>query len=92
MSTSGGNVVVPTAYTVAPAVQAAGASPYTYTNANIYAEDVAIAIGTVTAIEFSRNGTTWYPSGIIAGVIRLSPGDKVKITYTVAPTITRIPR
>lgn len=92
MSTSGGNAVVPTGYTTLPTAQAAGGSPYVYTNNNAYAEDIAIAIGTVSAIEFSRDETTWYPTGVIAGVIRLSPGDSVRITYAVAPTITRIPR
>lgn len=92
MSSSGGNAAALSAYTVAPSNQAASASPYVYTNANAYAEDVAIAVGTVTALDFSRDGVTWYATGIIAGVIRLSPGDRVKIVYTVAPTITRIPR
>lgn len=94
MASSGGVTGAISGYAVAPSAQVAGASPYTYTNANAYAyaEDIAVAIGTVTAIDFSRNGTTWYATGVIAGVIRLSPGDKVKVTYTVAPTITRIPR
>lgn len=75
-----------------PVSQAAGASPYVYTNSNKYVEDVAIAGGTVTAVDFSRGGTTWYPCGVVAGMIQLSPGDGVRITYTAAPTITRIPR
>lgn len=92
MSTSGGNVAIPSGYATAPSGQAAGASPYTYTNANAYSEDVMVAGGTVTALDFSRNGTTWYASGLVIGTVRLSPGDKLKVTYTVAPTITRIPR
>lgn len=77
---------------ILPANQVAAASPYTYTNANAYVEDILVAVGTVTAIDFSRDGTTWYATGVIAGIARLSPGDRLKVTYTVAPTITRVPR
>ena len=75
-----------------PVNQAAGASPYTYTNANAYVEDILVAVGTVSLIEFSRDGVTWYATGMIAGLARLSPGDRIKVTYTLAPTITRVPR
>jgi hypothetical protein len=92
MASSGGSSGVPSGFQNAPAAITASASPYTYQNTNEYSEDLAIAIGTVTAIEFSRNGTTWFPTGVVAGVVRLSPGDRAKITYTVAPTLTRIPR
>lgn len=77
---------------VLPSNQVAAASPYIYTNANAYAEDIFVAIGTVTALEFSRDGATWYATGIIAGLTRLNPNDRLRITYTVAPTITRVPR
>lgn len=92
MSSSGGNLAIPSGYGTAPSAQVAGASPYTYTNANAYSEDVMVAGGTVTGLDFSRDGSTWYASGLVIGTVRLSPGDKIKITYTVAPTITRIPR
>ena len=77
---------------ILPANQVAGASPYTYTNANAYVEDMLVSVGTVTLIEFSRDGVTWYATGMIAGLARLSPGDRIKVTYTLAPTITRVPR
>lgn len=77
---------------ILPSNQAPGASPYTYTNANAYVEDILIAVGTVTAVDFSRDGATWYATGVIAGSARLSPNDRLKVTYTVAPTITRVPR
>lgn len=79
-------------FNLLPANQIPGASPYTYTNANAYVEDILVAVGTVTLIEFSRDGATWYATGIIAGLARLSPGDRLKVTYTLAPTITRVPR
>lgn len=69
-----------------------GASPYTYQNQTDNDEDVIVIGGTVTAIDYSRDGTTFYGVGMIAGTVRLSPLDKVKVTYTVVPTMTKVPR
>jgi hypothetical protein len=80
MASSGGPIVASSSYSTAPANQEAGASPYTYTNSNAYVEDVMVAGGTVTAIDFSRNGSTWYATGLIINTVTLSPGDKIKIT------------
>lgn len=63
-----------------------------YQNATGYPLDVLITGGTVTLIEFSRNGTTWYSTGAIAGIVPLSPLDCVRVTYSVTPTMTGIPR
>ena len=60
-----------------PVNQAAGASPYTYTNANAYVEDILVAVGTVSLIEFSRDGVTWYTTGMIAGLaLERAPGRR----------------
>jgi hypothetical protein len=50
-----------------------------------------IAGGTVSAIEFSRNRTTFYNAGITAGFVQMDAGDQVRVTYTVAPTLTFVP-
>jgi len=77
---------------VVPSVITPGASPYTYANASGFDADVLVAGGTVSAIAFSRDGATFYPVGITAGSVHLSPGDKVKVTYSVVPTMTLVPR
>ena len=66
-----------------------GASPYTYT-APQYGT-LAVSGGTVTAITLTRAGIT-AAIGILAGLVPVATGDKVTITYTVAPTINFIPR
>jgi hypothetical protein len=48
--------------------------------------------GTVSAIAFSRNGTTFYTSGEVAGSFPLSNGDSLRVTYTVVPTMTFFPQ
>lgn len=92
MSSSGGPVAPASGYQNPPAGVAVGASPFTYQNPNLYSEDLAVSVGTVTGMDFSRDGATWFATGVIAGVVRLSPSDRLKITYTLAPTVTRIPR
>ena len=46
--------------------------------------------GTVSAVTLQRNQT--YATGLTSGFIPVSIGDKVTITYTVAPTLTFFPR
>ena len=67
-----------------PGVVTPGASPYTYTaptRGSIY-----LAGGTVSLIEVSRDGATFYPTGQTAGVFQLILGDQLRVTYTVVPT------
>lgn len=78
---------------IAPAREAAvtpGASPY------IYSAQVGGALivrgGTVTIIEFSRDGTTWFDVGVIAGMLPINAADQLRITYAVAPTLTFVPQ
>jgi predicted Rossmann-fold nucleotide-binding protein len=72
--------------TTAPMVSVVpGASPFTYT-----APDpgrVVVQGGTVTLIEVGRQGT-FVLAGVIAGVLPVSRGDQVRVTYAVAPTMT----
>ena len=66
-------------------------SPYSYSNATDYDEDVIVRGGTVSTVEVGRGGS--YESvGVAAGMFRLSPGDVLRVTYTVAPTMRLVPR
>lgn len=69
-----------------------GASPFVYQNTNNYSVDVIISGGSVSLIEFSRDGTSWYDVGFTSGIVRLSPGDRIRVTYTNAPNMVAIPR
>lgn len=68
---------------------AAGASPFTYES--VIRGQLLISGGTVTAIEFSRNGTTFYTTGQTSGFVQMDNGDFVRVTYAVAPTLTYFP-
>jgi len=68
------------------------ASPMTYQNATGYNADVIISGGTISSIEFTRDNVTFYTTGLTTGVITLSPSDRVRVTYSVAPTMTLVPR
>ena len=63
-------------------------SPYTYPAPR----DGLLVItgGTVTLIEYGRTGT-FTTLGITAGPVNVLAGDSVRVTYSVAPTITMIP-
>lgn len=73
------------------AAQAVGASPYTYTNDGDFDVDALITGGTVSALTFTRDGIAFYPVNTNE-LIRLNPGDAVRIAYTVLPALTLIPR
>lgn len=68
---------------------AAGASPFTYEA--VIRGQILISGGTVSAIAFSRDGTTFYTTGQTSGFVQMDKGDFVRITYTVAPTIVYFP-
>lgn len=67
-------------------------SPFTYTNVDGYDEDVSIAGGTVSAVTATRVGAAASSVGTATGMlVRLAPGDAVTVTYTVAPTMRKLP-
>ena len=68
-----------------------GASPWTYQSP--FGGDVRLLVagGTVSALDFSRDNVTFYPMGVVAGQITLSQNDFLRVTYTVAPTVTAVP-
>jgi hypothetical protein len=65
-----------------------GASPWGYTA--LFSGSVAITGGTVSDIALARQGTS-IATGLIAGLIPVSRGDTVTVTYSVVPTATFIP-
>ena len=53
---------------------------------------VIVQGGTVSLVEFSRDGTTFYNYGTTAGPFPLSAADRLRITYTVLPTMIFVPQ
>lgn len=49
---------------------------------------VTISGGTVSLVEFKRPNGTYASVGVTAGAIPVRTSDAVRITYTVAPTVT----
>lgn len=73
--------------------QAVGASPYTYTNSGDFDVTAVVTGGTVSAVAFTRDGTNFFTVATATNAtVTLNPGDGVRITYTVLPTLTLIPR
>lgn len=72
----------------APSSLAVGLSPFTYTNTSGYDQDVLLNGGTVSLVQIGRGGSLY----TAPSPVRLSPGDSVRVTYTVAPAATIIPR
>lgn len=68
------------------------ASPFTYQNTSGFPVDVLVSGGGVSALDISRDGTTWYSAGSFYGATTLSPNDQLRVTYVAAPTMTLVPR
>lgn len=71
-----------------PSAISVGASVFTYQNLDGWVEQILISGGTVSAIEFSRDGTNWYPT---VAPVYLQPLDRVRVTYSSVPTMTKVP-
>jgi hypothetical protein len=67
-------------------------SPYTYQNTSAYSVDVLVSGGGVSALEFTRDNVAFYDTGSYYGMFTLSPNDRLRVTYSAAPTMTLIPR
>ena len=66
----------------------AGASPYDLINPGYLPLRYQISGGTVSAITYSRDGVNFDSVGAaVSGQFDVNPGDRLRITYTVAPTI-----
>jgi len=66
-----------------------GDSPFTYQNRDCVSEMVIVQAGTVSSIMISRDGVTFYDTGLVSGFFRLEPGDYIKVTYTEAPIMRK---
>lgn len=66
-----------------------GASPFSYQA--IIRGQVLITGGTVSAIEFSRNGTTFYNTGQTSGTFQMDMNDIIRVTHTGAPSMVFFP-
>lgn len=66
-------------------------SPTTLQNTTANRLMVIVSVGTVTSIEFSRDGSTFDLIGLLSGQFILNPGDYLRITYVVAPTVSYYP-
>lgn len=72
---------------------AVGASPFTYQYVEAGQASVLLSGGTVTLVEFSRDGVTWYSVGVATdAMLAVSQGDYLRITYGAAPTMTLVLR
>jgi len=67
----------------------AGASPYDLINTGYRPLRFAISGGAVTSIAYSRDATNFDATGATAGQFDVAPGDRLRITHTVAPTIVQ---
>lgn len=67
----------------------AGASPWSYFNRTFRPVRLVVSGGTVSAIDVSMDGTNFTSTGQTAGIFIVQPGEAVKITYTVAPTVVQ---
>jgi hypothetical protein len=67
-----------------------GTSPFVYINSAGFLAQVFILGGTVSAIEFSRDGVTFF-SNALNPFILLASGDRVRVTWSVKPTMTLVP-
>jgi hypothetical protein len=82
----------PPGWALLPRAVVVGASPFLAQNTTGRDVDIIVTGGTVSAIAFSRDNATFYAVGLTAGMFRLSPFDYLRVTYSVAPTMTLVPR
>lgn len=65
------------------------ASPFTWKNTTLNPIQYYVSWGTVNPIAISKDNTTFVTQSTATGYIwTLAPGDYLKVTYTVLPTIT----
>jgi hypothetical protein len=52
---------------------------------------VIVQGGTVSSIQFSRNGVDFYDVGAVAGMFTVNAADVLRITYSSVPTVVFVP-
>ena len=82
------SVSVPSIYTAAQMMPrksiVVGASPFIYVNTGYLPQRVDVIGGTVSSIEYSNDGSTY---DVVSGSQMVMPGDMLRVTYSVAPTM-----
>lgn len=68
---------------------AVGNSPFSFQST--VPGHVNVNAGTVTVIEISRDGVNFFATGLLGGMFFLCPGDFIRVTYVLAPTMTWFP-
>lgn len=68
---------------------AVGPSPFSFSNP--FPGNVTLSAGTVSLIELSRDGATFFSTGLLGRIFFLCPADVLRITYLVAPVMTWFP-
>ena len=67
------------------------ASPYVYKNTDSKPQLVVVGGGTVSAIAYGRDNSVFDTIGAVTGgQFLVAPGDYLRVTYTVAPTVFSI--
>lgn len=65
-------------------------SPFTFTNQTKSAVMLLINGGSVSSIQYTRDDVNFYSIPSAAPLV--FPGDRIRITYSAAPTVTVVPR
>lgn len=73
-----------------PADVTVTASPMTWQYIGPAQATLIIVGAGVAKVEFSRDATTWYQVGLIAGVYLVSQSDYLRVTYGAAPIMTLV--
>ena len=63
-----------------------GVSPFIWQNSNNFSVNVIISGGTLSAVDYSRDGVTYTPAGSGATIVHLNVGDFVRVTYVLIPS------
>lgn len=64
-----------------------GASPFTWANPEQVRVYIAISVGTITDVSLSLDSAAFVSTGILGGCYVLNPGQAVKVTYVLTPTM-----
>jgi len=70
------------------ALAVTGTSPIVVQNTMSCDQIYFTAGGAGVIIEYSRDGSTYFPTGVTSGQVTVFPGDFIRFTYTTLPTIT----
>lgn len=71
-------------------VQTLSGSPFSVANNGRSPMTALVRGGTVSAVALSRLGGAFDDVGVVAGAFVLFPGGTLRVTYSVAPTVTTL--